>query len=320
MNESDQKDFKDPPLFDDEISIIEIFNIVWEGKKLIILITSIFAIFSVVYSLNLPNYYLSESVLVSRDAQDSSALSRYSGLASIAGVSLPSSGSDPVIEMMEIIKSREFVKHLITFDNVLPSMMAVKSYDAVSQELFFDPKIYNAKTKTWTREPIKTKDSKPSYLEAHKSYLGGMLSIYQDKKTNLVHISVEHISPVFARDFLTLIIKEANALKRKKDIDSSGKALNYLKEGLSNTPLMEIKESINQLIEGQLETQMMAKINEEYSLVIIEPPFVPEIKSKPSRAITCILITMVGGMLSLGIVLIRHYLSGEEKINKRSIV
>ncbi len=319
MIESDKKNFNDPHLYDDEIDLRKLFNVIWEGKKLIILITSVVAICSIVYSLMLPNYYSSESVLIARDSQNSSSLSQYSGLASLAGVSLPSSGATQVSEVMEIIRSREFVKHLITFENVLPSIMAAKSYDAASQELYFDPEIYDAKTKTWTREPSKNKGTKPSYLQAHKAYLA-MLSISQDKKTGLISIKIEHISPIFAKDFLALVIKEANALNREIDIDSSSKALSYLKIELSQTSLVEIKESINQLIESQLETKMMASIYDEYSLISLEPPFIPEEKSRPGRSFMVILGTMLGGILSVIIVLIRHYSLGKGTINKQTTV
>ena len=162
MREAEQMNANDPYL-DDEIDLRELLQVVWEGKKLIILITSIVAISAVVFSLMLTNFYRSESVLVARQSQDSGALSQFSGLASLAGVGLPSSGGDGVIGVMELIKSREFVKHLMTFENVLPSMMAAKSYDAASQELYFDPKIYDEKTKTWTREPSKNKGSNLRY-------------------------------------------------------------------------------------------------------------------------------------------------------------
>ena len=313
MIESDQSNLNDSLLSGDEIDLRELFNVILKGKKLIIAITSIFAICSIVYSLMLPNYYSSESILVPRDSEKSSGLTQYSGLASMAGISLPKSGGTSVFEVVEIIKSREFVKHLMTFENVMPSIMAAKSYDAASQELYFDPEIYNAKTKTWTRKPSQNKAPKPSYLETHKAYLGGILSISQDKKTGLILIVIEHISPVFAKDFLALIIKEANTLKREKDIGISSRALSYLKDELSNTSLVEIKESINQLIETQLETRMMAKINEEYSLVIIEPPFIPEERSKPNRAYIVVLATLFGGMLSLMIILVRHYLVGKRQ-------
>ena len=47
--------------FDDEINFRELFNVLWAAKKLIILVTAIFAIGSVVYALSLSNYYKSGS-------------------------------------------------------------------------------------------------------------------------------------------------------------------------------------------------------------------------------------------------------------------
>jgi len=307
MNESNKENFNDPHFSDDDIDLRELFDVIWKGKKLIILITSVIAISSIVYSLMLPNYYSSESLLVARDSQSSNALSQYSDLASLAGVAIPSSGDTSVNEVMEIIKSREFVKHLMTFENVLPSIMAAKSYDTASKKLYFDPDIYDEKTAIWTRKPSNNKGIKPSYLEAHKEYLGGLLSISLDKKTGLVSITIEHISPIFAKDFLALVIREANSLNREKDIDNSTKALSYLKTELSQTSLVEIKKSINQLIEAQLETRMMASVHDEYSLISLEPPFIPEEKSRPSRSLIVILATMLGGMLSVMSVLVRHY-------------
>ena len=170
------------------------------------------AISAIIYSLLLTNYYRSESILVARDLQSSSTLSQYADFAAIAGIGLPTERGDGVIEVMEIIKSREFVKHLLTFEDILPSLMASKSYDAVSKELYFDPKLYDMKSKTWIREPSGNKGIEPSYLETHEAYLGEVLSISQDIKTGLVYIAIEHISPVFAKEFLALIIKEANSL------------------------------------------------------------------------------------------------------------
>ena len=317
MIESDKNSFNEPHLFDD-IDLMELFNVIWKGKILIILITSVFAVCSIAYSLTLPNYYSSESILIVRDSQNSGSLSQYAGLASLAGVSLPSSGNTSVHEVMEIIKSREFIKHLIKFEGILPSIMAAKSYDLASQELYFDPEIYDVKTKTWTREPSANKGIRPSYLEAHKEYLNKMLSISLEPKKGLISLKIEHISPVFARDFLALIIKESNALNREIDIDTSSKALRYLKIELSQTSLVEIKKSINQLIEAQLETQMLASVHDEYSLISLEPPFIPEDKTRPSRSLIVILATILGGMLSLIIVLVRHYALGKEIINKQT--
>lgn len=292
--------------FDDEIDLRELFNVLWTAKKLIILITAIFAFGSVIYSLSLNDYYKSGSIFLARSASGNQGLSQYSGLAAMAGITLPSSsGEDKAAQMIELIKSRKFVKHLMTFENILPSILAAKSYNNSTQELLFNQRLYESETKTWKNNEI------PSYLKAHSAYLN-MLSIAQDKKTGFIYINIEHISPVFAKDFLELIIRESNELIRKKDMEESKQGLEYLTSELSKTPFVAIKESINALIEVQLETQMMAQINQDYILTEIEPPFIPEQKSKPSRTFICVAGTILGGILSVLIVLIRHYSFGEE--------
>ena len=292
------------PVFEDEVDLRELISVVWKEKIAIIVATGVVALSSIFISLSLTNYYTSEAVVIARDQQDA-PLSEFSGLASLAGVNLDNAGSS-LFKMMAIIESREFVKHLITFDDVLPSIMAAKSYDASSQELYFDPEVYDSETKTWTREVPVNRALEPSYLEAHKEYLE-MISMVKDKLTGHISIGVEHVSPVFAKEFLTLIIQEANNLNRDIDIESSSKALTYLTAELSQTPQLEVKKSISKLIEHQFETRMMASIHDDYVLIPLEPPFIPERKSGPIRSLIVILSTLVAGLVSVMTVLIRHY-------------
>ena len=292
------------PVFEDEVDLRELISVVWKEKIAIIVATGVVALSSIFISLSLTNYYTSEGVVIARDQQDT-PLSEFSGLASLAGVNLDNAGSS-LFKMMAIIESREFVKHLITFDDVLPSIMAAKSYDASSQELYFDPEVYDSETKTWTREVPVNRALEPSYLEAHKEYLE-MISMVKDKITGHISIGVEHVSPVFAKEFLTLIIQEANNLNRDIDIESSSKALTYLTAELSQTPQLEVKKSISKLIEHQFETRMMASIHDDYVLIPLEPPFIPERKSGPIRSLIVILSTLVAGLVSVMTVLIRHY-------------
>ena len=297
-----------------EIDLKELLGFLWEGKKLIIAITLIFSLCSIFYALSLKDYYRSEAILsLSGDSEQSLSLSRYSGLASIAGVSLPTTDAENKGALVQAtIKSRAFLKHLITFEGILPSLMAAKTFDTTAKTLIFDDDKYNIKTNTWVRKAKPPYQPKPSVLEARKEYLGNMV-ISQDKTTGFIAISIEHISPIFAKNFLDLIIREVNVLLRQKDLRESSDALEYLTTEISKTSLIEIKSSINQLIQTQLQTQMMAKINDDYILRTIEPPFIPETKSKPSRSIIVVLGTMLGGILGILWILIRHYLLGAEK-------
>ena len=86
--------------------------------------TTIVAISSIFYALSLTNYFTSEAVLVSRDSQTSSPISQFSDIASLAGLGAISGQGNETLKMVEIIKSRDFVRHLVSFDGVLPSLMA----------------------------------------------------------------------------------------------------------------------------------------------------------------------------------------------------
>ena len=134
-----------------------------------------------------------------------------------------------------------------------------------------------------------------------------MITVMKDRMTGHVTIKIEHISPVFAYDFLSLVIKEANNVYREIDFDSATRALTYLNQELSSTSQLEIKKSISNLMENQLETKMMANIHDDYVLMTLEPPFIPEMKSGPIRSLIVILSTIAGGLLSVILVLFRRY-------------
>ena len=302
--------------YDDEINLKELSNVVWANKKLIILLTACFALTSVFYSLTLKDIYKSEAILsVAGESSMSSSLASLGGLASLAGLNLPTGNADKSVVALEIIQTRDFLRHLMTIENILPSIMASKSYDISSKKIIFDPKIYNITNEEWVREPAKNRQPKPSYLEAHKTYLD-MITVERDKLNNLISISVEHLSPIFAKDLLELIINETNEIIRSKDLQASSDAIMFLNNEIPKATLITMREAINRLVQSQLETQMLSKVSKEYVLKVVEPPFVPEIKSKPIRVLICFLGTLLGFMGSLIFVLVRHYVfSNEDKLS-----
>tara|TARA_B100001027_G_C16263465_1_gene330694 strand:- start:1988 stop:2917 length:930 start_codon:yes stop_codon:yes gene_type:complete len=285
--------------FEDEYNLLDLFQTLWKKKVFIIVSSSVIAISSIFYALLLPNYYNSEAVLVVRSSTDSAPVSQF-GITPLIGLNLTNSLSSESAKIIEIVKSREFVKHLIKFENILPSLSAAESYDSRLKKLNFDSKVYNAINSEWL-------GSKPTYIEAHSIY-SSMLEINQDKLTGIISISMEHLSPIFAKEFLQLVIQEANNLNRESDIGESSKALSFLETELSQTSILDIRKSINQLIKSQLETRMLASIHEEYTLITLEPPYIPEQKNRPSRSFIVIFSTLLGTFLVLVVVIVREYL------------
>tara|TARA_B100000989_G_C19525504_1_gene466619 strand:+ start:148 stop:1077 length:930 start_codon:yes stop_codon:yes gene_type:complete len=285
--------------FEDEYNLLDLFQTLWKKKVFIIVSSSVIALSSIFYALMLPNYYNSEAVLVVRSSTDSAPVSQF-GITPLIGLNLTNSLSSESAKIIEIVKSREFVKHLIKFENILPSLSAAESYDSRLKKLNFDSKVYNAINSEWL-------GSKPTYIEAHSIY-SSMLEINQDKLTGIISISMEHLSPIFAKEFLQLVIQEANNLNRESDIGESSKALSFLETELSQTSILDIRKSINQLIKSQLETRMLASIHEEYTLITLEPPYIPEQKNRPSRSFIVIFSTLLGTFLVLVVVIVREYL------------
>lgn len=288
---------------DNEIRLSELFFIIWERKFFIISLSFIFAIGSVFYALSLPNIYTSELVLKVSGSTNSgmSQNSQFGGIAALAGVSLGSgSGLDEKADIArQTIKSRDFAKHISSFENVLPSMMALKSYDASKESIVFDEKIYDSKENVWLSTP-------PSNYDVHKKFLS-MVDVYRDIDTGFLAISVNHQSPYFAKYFLELIIKELNNIERDRDIAEAQRSKNYLNNQLSIYKVADIRNSINALIQSQLETEMLANVRQDYLLRPLDSAYVPQKKSGPARSVICIAITFFGFLLSAFIVLISHY-------------
>jgi LPS O-antigen subunit length determinant protein (WzzB/FepE family) len=136
-----------------------------------------------------------------------------------------------------------------------------------------------------------------------------MLSIEVDKLEGYVTMAIKHGSPVFAKDFLELIIQEVNNLSRTRDLNESKEALVYLYDQLDSVQQSDVQLAVTQLIETQLKKQMMANVKRNYILQPIDSPFIPELRSSPQRTKIVISWTLLGLILSIMFVIGRHYIS-----------
>jgi LPS O-antigen subunit length determinant protein (WzzB/FepE family) len=291
-----------------EIDLRALFSILWKRKISIIIFTSIFAVSSVFYALSIPNYYNSTALFnIIQDEQSGidSLASQYGGLASMAGIDIPqTSTKDKASLVMQTIQSREFMKHLITFDGVLEGIIATKDFDKSSKKIVYDKNSFDSVSRKWVREVNYSFNQTPSYLEAHEEFIKNMLEVKQDRKSGFITVSIEHISPIFAFNLLEIIIEEVNKIIKDHDLKESTMAIDYLNEQASIISSTNLQKSINNLYESQLRKKMLANIRDEYIINVIDEPFVPEKKTGPTRSIICIIITLIGGILSVLYVLI----------------
>ena len=295
---------------DDEIDLAELCRAIWSGKYIVIVISFIFAVSSIAFALSKPDVYKA-SILLAPASSDSAGgmgalAGQFGGLASLAGISLGGGGTDKTALALEIIKSRAFLETFIIKHELLVPLMASENWDRATDSLVIDKELYDSKNKKWLREASYPKKSEPSSWEAYKEFLK-LLSITQDKATSLVTIDVGFYSPEVAKQWLILLVNDVNDFMREKDEKETQSSIDYLTKQLEKTEVSAMETVFYQLIEEQTKNMMLTKVSAEYVLKTIDPAQVPEKKSGPKRALIVVLGTILGGILSVLIVLIRHF-------------
>ena len=294
---------------DDEIDLRELFAAIWQGKWLITAITTVFAIGSVLFALSLPNIYKSEALLSPVTEKQGGGLSalagQFGGLASLAGIDLGGGASGDKSQLaIQILRSREFTSNFIQEHNILPDLMAVKKWKRSDNKVIYDSELYDASTQKWVREVKLPKHPKPSMQEAYRVF-SKILSISTSKDTGMVTIAIEHQSPFVAQKWVNWLVADINTEMKKRDVEEANKSIKFLEGELRHTKIADIRTVLFNLVEEQTTTIMFSKVRDEYVFKTIDPALVPEEKAKPKRALICVLGTLLGGMLGVGIVLIR---------------
>ena len=295
---------------DDEIDLKELFMVLWAGKWLITAITGLAAVTAVVIALRLPNIYTANALLAPAEQSGggmSALMQQYGGLASLAGVSLPGGEEASRAQLgIALMTSRGFIGGFVERRSILPELMAVDSWNLITDELVYDTELYDAANSKWVREvepPFKTE---PSLLEAHEAFRE-ILSVSQDKQTGYVTVSIDHKSPTLAARWVNWLIEDVNAAVKAQDVAEAQKSIEYLREQVTNTSLADLQAVFFDLIQSQTETVMLAEVRREYVFKVIDPAIAPEEKSEPSRALIVVLGALLGGTLGAVIVLIRYY-------------
>jgi uncharacterized protein involved in exopolysaccharide biosynthesis len=301
---------------DDEIDLRELWNAIWAGKWIIIAISFVFAVASILYALNQPNIYKASTLLAPAGEQSGAGglakmAGQFGGLASLAGINLGSSGTDKTGLALEVLKSRYFIEKFITKHNLKVSLMAVENWQPATNTLVINPEVYNETSKEWLREASYPKTPEPSAWEYYKEF-SKLLNVAQDKETGMITLSIEYYSPEVAIQWLNWLVDEINTEIREQDKTEAQNSIDFLRRKLEQTQLADMQTVFYQLIEEQTKTIMLAEVSKEYVLKTIDPANAPDEKAKPKRALIVVLGTMLGGMLSVLIVLVRYFAAKAE--------
>ena len=295
--------------YDDEIDLRELFMVLWAGKIKIIAITAVFAVASVIYALSVPNQYKATALLAPAQSGGGGlpgALGQLGGLASLAGVSIGGGESSEAQIAQEIMKSWSYIEGFIDDNDLAVELAAVQGWNKGSNELQINDSVYDTQNKQWLSKNEAGVTGPPSSWNLFQAF-SGRLALSEDKNSGLVSVSIEYYSPQVAKLWVDLYVESINRFMQQRQVDKVTRNIAYLQEQIGKTSIAEMREVFYTIIEEQTKSKMLAEASPDYAFLAVGPSMVPEEKSQPKRSLICILGTLLGGMLSVLLVLIMHY-------------
>lgn len=127
-------------------------------------------------------------------------------------------------------------------------------------------------------------------------------AIRMDPKTSFVTIAVKWRDPKLSAEWANALAEAVNAEMRVRAITDADRALEYLQKELLVQTAVEVRSAINELIESQLRSKMLANTQPEFVYTVLEPAMPPHIDdyvspNPPLMAAVCAVLGSIVGLL-----------------------
>jgi uncharacterized protein involved in exopolysaccharide biosynthesis len=288
-----------PSIEEDEIDLLELIRTLLQSWKMIVGITVISIGMAVTYALLTPEVFKAETLLASAQEEKSgtSSLSQFGGLAAMVGISIPSdSDTEQVIATLE---SRKFLSLFINNNKLLPV-------------LFED--LWDTAKSAWI---LKSDEDEPSLNDGF-SALKPAITIDEEGKSGLITLSISWRDPEIAAQWANDLVKQLNEQLREQAIQDSQKRIGYLEQELAKTTLKDMREVLYSLLESEKQKAMLANVNEDFALEVIDPAVAPEVREKPKRRLIITLGGVCGGFLGIFVVFFLQFIKKLKTSNQKN--
>lgn len=276
-----------------ELCLRDIFLVVWQSKWLITFVVISMAVLAAIVAYTTTPVYRATVLMAPADDNShgglSSALGQFGGLASLAGIQL-SPGGGGSEDAIATLTSRAFTEQFIRKHNLLPILFADQ----------WDPE----------RASWRTDEPAPGRSSGYILFDDKIRDVTVDTKSGLITLSIEWTDPELAAEWANKLIRDVNGHLRQRQIEEAQASIGYLERELETTSIAELRTSIYRLIEGQINTVMLANVREQFAFRVIDPAVAPEpwehVRPKPVLLVAFGII--IGGVIGVFLAFFRHYL------------
>jgi len=304
---------------EDEINLLDYWRVLVRYKWLIFFLTLFVTGGAVLAALLAPPVFRAEVVLSPVGEEKSGGFSaiagQLGGLASLAGVNM-GGGGGRIEEALATLKSRIFTDAFIK-DHQLSERLLAGPPLQVDERWPWVAK-WQEKWNAYQQEGAD--NAKPATAWDVFKTFNGIRQVTQDKTSGLVIVAIEWGEPQLAATWANELVARLNNHQKQGAIEEAERSIEYLKEQVEQTSVVEMRQSIYRLIEAQTKNIMLANVREEFAFKVIDPAFPPEEPTKPKRKLMVILGFMVGLMLSIFLAFLLSFIKNQTVQDKSSAV
>lgn len=259
--------------------MIEVLAKLWADRWIILLLSAAFFLAGLSYVLWGPRWYEAKVVLVPSASAGGglpAGLGQFSGLASLAGISLPGDTESQV--PMAVLNSREFARQFIEDNDLLTQLFSSR----------WDPT-----AKKWKESRFR---ETPDTHDAVDVFLTRVRGISEDKRTGIVSLTMTWKDPESAARWANGYVERLNEWLREDASVRARENIRFLQEEMVKSTIPAMQQPLGHVIESEMQKLLLAQGNREFAFRVVDPAV------KPRKPVTPALAVLVLSLLAGGVI------------------
>ena len=302
-------DFR-PDLADDEIDLRELFTKLWRGRWVIASLCSVALVLASFYlHIAARKYTVSMTFKPVIEEGAGPNLAGLGGLASLAGVSLPQSGSGDFATFRTLLRSEEVAERVIAATELLPAIFK-NEWDAQQAQFRKPPRGLLGRSLSGLKS-ILTGDEKRDYIAPNPQrlsiFMDRTLGLSVNNETGFLTVSAESEDPETLVALIVAATEATDQLMKERYIVNAEQTLQFYQSKILTSRSREHREALAKLISAEDQKLMLTSEGRHF---VAEPLTRATTSMDPTSPKSVLVLALALGLFSgAALVVIRSALS-----------
>lgn len=304
-------DFR-PDLADDEIDLRELFTKLWHGRWVIVLLCCVALVLASFYlHVAARKYTVSMTFKPVIEEGAGPNLAGLGGLASLAGVSLPQSGSGDFATFRTLLRSEEVAERVIAATELLPAIFK-NEWDAQQAQFRKPPRGLLGRSLSGLKS-ILTGDEKRDYIAPNPQrlsiFMDRTLGLSVNNETGFLTVSAESEDPETLVALIVAATEATDQLMKERYIVNAEQTLQFYQSKILTSRSREHREALAKLISAEDQKLMLTSEGRHFVAEPLTRATTSMDPTSPKSVLVLALALVLGLFSGAALVVIRSALS-----------